>query len=433
MDRQDSVTGSLNGCFKYGGGSCIVSGAFKAYSDSGQIVLLGEQGREVIRAPSLALVDRNEATFTLFNVTIGSRFHWERTENQVFRGGLILKPRSDGKITAINETSLENYLESVISSEMNGAAPSEFLKAHAIISRSWLMTALNRKDAAKETTMAPARKIERPEEIIRWYEQEDHDLFDVCADDHCQRYQGVTKIVSGDATQSVHETSGTVLIHDGGICDARYSKACGGITEEFGTAWDIKTVPYLAGISDAAVHHPPLRTEEEARHWILSEQKAYCNVKDAGLLMKILPDFDRETKGFFRWTVAYSRTELEQILKEKSGIDFGTLKEIRPLDRGPSGRIFRLMISGSKRSIVVGKELEIRRWLSKSHLYSSAFIVTAGRNPSGEITGFVFQGAGWGHGVGLCQIGAAAMAVKGFSAAEILRHYFPGAEIRKIY
>ena len=217
------------------------------------------------------------------------------------------------------------------------------------------------------------------------------------------------------------------------ICDARYSKACGGITEDFDTAWDDKRIPYLGSISDASIPHRPIRTEEEASAWILSAPGAYCHTKDERLLEKILPDFDRETKGFFRWRIEYSRDELEEILREKSGFDFGTLQEIVPLKRGPSGRISRLKIVGSKRSIVVGKELEIRRWLSRSHLYSSAFLVTVNYGPQGEAERFTFHGAGWGHGVGLCQIGAAVMATKGFSAEQILSHYFTGVEIKKIY
>ena len=269
--------------------------------------------------------------------------------------------------------------------------------------------------------------------MIRWYDREDHDLFDVCSDDHCQRYQGITKIVSKQAEEAVRETRGMVITYQNEICDARYSKACGGITEEFDTAWDDKRVSYLTSISDAPVSHQPISTEEEASAWILSEPEVYCNTKDESLLNKILPDFDRETKSFFRWRVEYSRQELEEILRKKSGFDFGTLQEIVTLSRGPSGRISRLKIVGSKKSMVVGKELQIRRWLSRSHLYSSAFVVAVKPYPNGEVERFIFKGAGWGHGVGLCQIGAAVMATKGFSAEEILRHYFRGVEMKKIY
>jgi SpoIID/LytB domain protein len=310
---------------------------------------------------------------------------------------------------------------------MSGAAPMEFLKTHAILSRSWLLAALDRKKKTKKTSIPAGKISKRDEEVIRWYDREDHDLFDVCADDHCQRYQGIMKIISEQAEEAVRETRGMVITYQDEICDARYSKACGGITEDFDTAWDDKRVPYLTSISDASVPHQKIGTEEEASAWILSDPEAYCHTKDERLLETILPDFDRETKGFFRWTIEYSRTELEEILRQKSGFDFGTVKEIVPLRRGPSGRISRLKIVGSKMSMVVGKELEIRRWLSRTHLYSSAFLVTV------EAGRFILDGAGWGHGVGLCQIGAAVMATRGFSAEEILRHYFRGIEIQKIY
>jgi SpoIID/LytB domain protein len=421
MDRQTEVLGRLDGNFR-GNGFGPVSGQFSAKAEAGMIVLFDGAHREIVRSPSIRLTGQ---AFTLFNVTIGNRFHWERIEDQTFQGDLILRPRKDGTIAAINEIPLEDYLKSVISSEMSGAAPMEFLKTHAILSRSWLLAGLNRRKKTEETSMPKGKTAKG--EVIRWYDREDHDLFDVCADDHCQRYQGITKIISEQAAEAVGETRGRVITYQDEICDARYSKVCGGLTEEFDTAWDNKRVPYLGSISDAPVPHRPIGTEEEASRWILSDPEAYCNTKDERLLEKILPDFDRETKGFFRWTIEYSREELEEILREKSGFDFGTLQEIVPLSRGPSGRISRLKIVGSKRSMVVGKELEIRRWFSRTHLYSSAFLVTvkAGR--------FIFHGAGWGHGVGLCQIGAAVMATQGFSAEEILRHYFWGTEIKKIF
>jgi stage II sporulation protein D len=422
MDRQTEVSGRLDGSFPTNGFG-PVSGAFSAKVDAGAVVLFDDAHHEIRRSPSLRLRGHQDSSFTLFNVTIGSRFHWERKENQTFQGDLILLPRDDKTIAVINEIPLEDYLKSVISSEMSGAAPMEFLKAHAIISRSWLLAALNRKT---EEMSKSSEKI-TDEEVIRWYDREKHDLFDVCADDHCQRYQGITKIISKQAHEAVRETRGTVITYQDKICDARYSKACGGLTENFDTAWDDKRLPYLESISDAPVPHHPVRTEQEASAWILSAPDVYCNTKDERLLEKILPDFDRETKTFFRWRVEYSRSELEEILREKSGFDFGTLKEIVPITRGPSGRISRLKIIGSKRTMVVGKELEIRRWLSRSHLYSSAFIVKV------EAGRFTLHGAGWGHGVGLCQIGAAVTATKGFSAEEILRHYFRGVEIQKVY
>jgi stage II sporulation protein D len=464
LDRQHEVKGSFNGDFLVDGHGSV-SGMFAARTASGMIMLADEQNREITRSPTIRLTARNDSTFTLFSVIIGIGFHWERKEDQTFQGSLVLVCRDDGTITAINEISLEDYLQSVISSEMSADAPPEFLKTHAILSRSWLLKTLERKKqlAARgiesHLFSSPLRRQAHGEregeaprtlfvegatplrgqaqapliEIIRWYEQEDHDIFDVCADDHCQRYQGITKIISGKAGQAVLETHGQAVTYNNEVCDARYSKACGGLTEAFETAWGDVQVPYLTTISDSTVTHQPITTEEQAARWILSEPDAYCNTEDASVLDKILPGFDRETTAFFRWKVAYGREELEEILREKSGLDFGTLKTIGPLSRGPSGRIYRLRIAGSKRSIIVGKELEIRRLLSRSHLYSSAFVVTAEYDAHGDVKQFIFDGAGWGHGVGLCQIGAAVMATKGFAAGDILGHYFPGTEVRKIY
>jgi stage II sporulation protein D len=432
MDGETEVSGRLDGIF-FENRSIRLSGRFSAKVAAGMIVLMDEAHREIARSRSIRLTPGpvstprpgSGQTFTLSHVTIGARFHWERKEAQTFQGDLILRLGRGETVAVINEIPLEDYLTSVISSEMSGGAPIEFLKAHAILSRSWLLAALDRKEKGQDGA-PPSRGIPQGE-VMRWFDRGDHDLFDVCSDDHCQRYQGIMKTGSTRAREAVRETLGRVITYHDTICDARYSKACGGITEEFNTAWEDKRVPYLASIPDAPVHHPPIGTEEEASAWVLSDPEAYCNTNDRDLLQNILPDVNRETEGFFRWTVAYSRTELEEIVREKSGFDFGMLRQIVPLHRGPSGRIFRLRIVGSKRSMVVGKELEIRRWLSRSHLYSSAFVVTM----EGERV--IFHGAGWGHGVGLCQIGAAAMATRGFSAEEILKHYFRGTEIKKIY
>jgi stage II sporulation protein D len=433
MDRQALIAGRLDGPF-YDRGAVPLSGPFWAKATPGDVMVNDAEGREIARSPSIKLIAGEASTFTLFHVTIGNRFHWERAEDQTFQGSLILKPRDDGTLAVINEILLERYLKSVISSEMSSSAPMEFLKAHAILSRSWLLAALAAKNRTPHTATPPAQGAGSGDDFVTcWYDREDHDIFDVCADDHCQRYQGITKILSAQAGEAVGQTRGVVITYDDNICDARYSKACGGITENFETAWGDRPVPYLVSLSDSGIHHSPIRTEEDAAHWILSEPEAYCNTKDSTVLDTILPDFDRETKGFFRWTIAYSREELEEIVREKSGIDFGLLKEIVPLRRGPSGRIWRLKIVGSKRSVVVGKELEIRRWLSRSHLYSSAFIVETLRGSDGEVGRFILHGAGWGHGVGLCQIGAAVMAAGGFSAEQILHHYFRGTDIRTIY
>ncbi|MGZ3614637.1 MAG: SpoIID/LytB domain-containing protein [Thermodesulfobacteriota bacterium] len=423
IDGQTELTGHLEGNFRVNA-SGLVSGRFSARREGEMIILADGADHEVIRSTPVRLTAQKDSTFELSNVIIGNRFHWERKEDQVYQGDLVLHLREDGTICAINEISLENYLKSVISSEMSAEAPIEFLKAHAILSRSWLLAGLDRRKGEKTSV---GKNIQEKGEVIRWYDREDHDLFDVCSDDHCQRYHGITKVISQHAEEAIRKTNGTVMTYRNEICDARYSKACGGITENFETAWNDKRVPYLRSTSDASTSHHPIGTEEEATAWILSKPDAYCNTKDAHLLERILPEVDRETKDFFRWEVEYSRKELEEILQKQTGFDFGELTEIVPISRGPSARISRLRIVGSKKSMVVGKELEIRRCLSDTHLYSSAFIVRL------EADRVVFHGAGWGHGVGLCQIGAAVLATQGFSAEEILKHYFRGVEIRKIY
>jgi len=426
MDREREVSGCLNGVF-LGDGFGPFSGPFTARAAGGIVELTDSAGMNAARLPLIRLEAETGSTFTLSSVTVGNRFHWERKEDQTFAGDLVLRPHGDGTLTAVNEIPLEDYLACVIASEMNDAAPPEFLKAHAILSRSWLLASLDRKQSSGKT--AAVRAGDPPGTFIRWYDREDHDLFDVCADDHCQRYQGIDRLSSQNPRRAVRDTEGLCLTFGGEICDARYSKACGGLTEDFGTAWEDRDVPYLKSVPDARTPYRPIRTEEEAAGWFLSRPDAYCNTNDENLLRRILPLTDRETTDFFRWTVEYAAGELEEILREKSGLDFGALREVIPLRRGPSGRISKLKIAGSRKSVIVGKELEIRRWLSRSHLLSSAFTV----RKKEEAGGFVFHGAGWGHGVGLCQIGAAVMADRGFPAAFILKHYFRGAGIQKIY
>ena len=403
---------------------------FAVTLEDGSLVMRIAGEKMIARGAEIRCVLTSGECFLLREVTIGVKFHWERKEDQRFEGNLRLVGRADGTVTAINEISVEEYLKSVISSEMSAEAPVELLKAHAITSRSWLVAMLER---AKTTTSATPTGWKTPAEIIRWYTREDHDIYDVCADDHCQRYQGVTKIISPAVNDVVEQTRGVFLVYGGEICDARFYKACGGLTEEFRSSWEETDVPYLQTVADSPTHYPPVRTEQDAEQWILSRPEAYCNTEDPLILSQILPSFDQETTDFFRWKVEYERKELEELLYQKSGIDFGTLLDLVPIQRGPSGRIVRLKVVGTKASIVVGKDLEIRRWLSPSHLYSSAFLVRAERDSAGIPSRFVLHGAGWGHGVGLCQIGAAIMAVKGIRADEIVRHYFPGAVLQKIY
>ncbi len=432
LQRCREVNGSFNGPFLVNDDRRI-DGGFNGHVEDGRIVLSGTAAKEICRQKKIRCTPLNDSTFTLFDVTIGADFHWERKQEQTFRGDLTLILDKDGTLVAINEIMLEDYLSSVISSEMSAEAPPEFLKAHAIIARSWLMATLRRARKAKRANKAVPGAERQTDELIRWYDRVDHVLFDVCADDHCQRYQGITPLMSGNAGNAVDITRGIFLVYNNNICDARYHKACGGMTENFKNTWENTPVPYLTSVSDSAIVHKPIRMEAEAEQWIISRPDAYCNTTDGNILRRILPSFDQETTDFFRWKVVHTRTELEEIIGEKSGMDFGSIRNLIPVERGPSGRIIRLKIEGSGKVLTIGKELEIRRWLSRSHLYSSAFVVSAEYDASGFPNRFILRGAGWGHGVGLCQIGAAVMATKGFPAESILQHYFRGAELKKFY
>ena len=418
---------ALNGRFLSPDG-CEMEGPLNVSADHGQISLYDSSGKQILRQKEILLVPKGKAFFTVSDVKIGIDFHWQRTQEQSFHGDLFLSAGSDSSFNLFNKILLEDYLESVISSEMSATAPLEFLKAQAIVARSWLVTMLKKKKSARHL---PKSKDEN--EIVVWQDVNDHKGFDVCADDHCQRYQGITRIISENVHKAIESTRGNFLVHNGEICDARYSKSCGGQTEVFASAWEDRNYDYLINVSDDVGRRSPVRTEGDAIRWLAGRPGAYCNTTDKNLLSMILPAFDQETPDFYRWRVEYSRKELEEIIKKKSGIDFGNLRNIEPLERGPSGRISRLKIKGSKKTLIVGKELEIRRWLSPSHLLSSAFIVSTERNADGEINYFILQGGGWGHGVGLCQIGAAVMASKGFKVDEILAHYFTGAQIKKLY
>jgi stage II sporulation protein D len=432
MERRREVRGTFNGSFHIHDG-CLIAGDFHALVEMDGVILFDKTGSQIARQKEIRCLPLSGSTFTLFDVTIGIHFHWERKQEQTFRGILRLMSDDKGTLIAINEIFMEDYLTSVISSEMNAEAPLEFLKAHAITSRSWLVRMLQllwQAGAPDKRESAPTRYAD---ETIRWYGREDHRFFDVCADDHCQRYQGITRLISENAREAVHATRGVFLIHKNDICDARYHKACGGLTDNFENVWEDIPVPYLTSVSDSALFHKPIDTELEAEHWIRTEPEAYCNTQEGSLLTQILPAFDQETWDFFRWTVIYGRSELEEIIREKSGLDFGDLLKLTPVERGPSGRIVRLKIEGSKKTAIVGKELEIRRLLSRSHLYSSAFVVSEERDASGLPTCFILHGAGWGHGIGLCQIGAAVMATKGYSAEDILKHYFRETRLQKLY
>ncbi|MBN1472700.1 MAG: SpoIID/LytB domain-containing protein [Syntrophaceae bacterium] len=432
LEGRQHIRGELNGLFIIEGYGTY-SGIFTAESSGSEIILKNAFGKEIIRKNALDFLSSGKGDFNLFNVAIGIHFHWERSESQTFRGDLMLTASDDGMMTAVNIISLEDYLVSVISSEMSSEAPLEFLKAHAVMSRSWLGAMLARKDFKNAMVSDDGVVSNGEDEHIRWYDTEEHHDFDVCADDHCQRYQGIMKSSSGSAADACRATRGIFLIYDNRICDARYHKCCGGLTDNFENTWENVSIPYLTSVSDAEINHHPILNETDARKWIMSDAEAFCNTKDQDILRKILPAFDQETTDFFRWRFEYSRQELEDIILSKSAIDFGTLLNLTPVERGPSSRIIRLKIEGSARSVIIGKELEIRRCLSRTHLYSSAFIVAVKRERGGKPDRFIFQGAGWGHGVGLCQIGAAVMAEKGYKAEDILHQYFRGAQLKKLY
>ena len=428
IDGRNRINVEFLGEFAVGDDSSV-EGDFSA-SVQGQSIVMADRHQKVIaRGDTIVCKQRKNSRFRLKEVVIGSGFHWQQNQDQVFDGDLMFLAREDGTLTAVNNISLEQYLSSVISSEMNAVAPQEFLKAHAITSRSWLIAMLDRKVNRGATA---ARTLEKENELIRWYDREDHDLYDVCADDHCQRYQGITGITD-PVRNAVEETRGECLLYGDRVCDARFSKCCGGLTERFETCWEDVHVPYLQSVSDSIQRYNPITDESDAKEWIRSSPEAYCNTADKVLLGRILPSFDQKTRDFFRWKVVYKREDLGDLLREKSGFDFGTLQHLVSVERGPSGRISKLKIEGSRKTIIVGKELEIRRWLSKTHLYSSAFVVETVPMGAGVPERFILHGAGWGHGVGLCQIGAAVMATKGFNAGQILKHYFRGTALKKLY
>ena len=378
-----------------------------------------------------------DASFSLSDVTIGVNFHWERKETQTFLGTLRFVVESD-KIVAINELPVEKYLESVISSEMSATSSLELLKAHAVISRSWLLAQMKKRREVAESGNNFFSFTKKEDTLIRWYDREDHTLFDVCADDHCQRYQGITKETSPHVAEAIRQTKGQILMDGDEICDARFSKCCGGITEEFQYCWEDTPKTYLTAVRDIAlgVEHtlPNLTNEEEAEKWIRFNPPAFCNTQDKKILSEVLNDYDQETVNFYRWKETLSQEKLQQLIADKLKMDLGAILDMKAVERGKSGRISKLQIIGTEKIFTIGKELEIRRTLSDSHLLSSAFVVDKyDKDKQGVPQRFELIGAGWGHGVGLCQIGAAVMGEQGYHYDAILLHYYQGAEIKKLY
>ena len=398
----EEISFSLNNSYMAKGTS--ITGVQQVSFSEGGILWNGNRYQELRFIP-----EHNDASFSIHDVTIGVNFHWERKETQTFQGVLHLVVEAE-KICAINELPVEQYLVSVISSEMKATSSLEFLKAHAVISRSWLLAQMERRRQQGQRENGFFSFIKKDDELIRWYDRDDHTIFDVCADDHCQRYQGITKANNIHVEQAVRATRGQILMYEDEICDARFSKCCGGITEEFQYCWENTPKPYLVSVRD-----------------VIGGGDPFCKTRDKRILRQVLNDYDQETSDFYRWTVSYTEEELRTIIEKRLKMSFGKILDLIPLERGKSGRIWKLKIVGEERSFTIGKELEIRRALSETHLYSSAFEVTK------ENGRFVLQGSGWGHGVGLCQIGAAVMGERGYHYDEILLHYYHHAEIKKIY
>lgn len=420
----------LNGTFRSSTGKSH-KGRQVAFWRRGEIIFDGDKLDELILIPS-----SNQDSFDLRNVAIGIGFHWERKENQRFGGSLKLIVE-DKRITAINQITVEDYLTSVISSEMSATASEELLKAHAVISRSWLLNPiLNPVKIMNAKTLRATSKPNNSKHII-WYERGTHTHFDVCADDHCQRYQGITRSSAVAVKKAIAATRGEVLMFNDRICDARFSKSCGGASETFENCWVPEYYPYLTKVMDNATEQEgyelDLTVEANAEKWIRQSPEAFCNTTDKAILSQVLNNYDQETTDFFRWKVEYTQTELSEIIARRSGIEFGQIVNLIPWKRGKSSRIIKLKIIGTKQKVIIGKELEIRKWLSDSHLYSSAFVVDKSEIVDGIPQHFTLTGAGWGHGVGLCQIGAAVMGEKGYKYEEILKHYFKGAELKWIY
>lgn len=419
-DRQ--IKFEFIGAFSCNGMNC--DGLHTLFYDDGKIVWNGECYERLLFVP----VGKN-VHFVLYDVVIGVGFHWQRKENQTF-GGELLFIVEDTAVRAVNRIAVEDYLVSVISSEMSATSSPELLKAHTVISRSWLYAQLQRHGKCRISV----QERQTDEETLRWYDRDDHQLFDLCADDHCQRYQGLTRAMNPNVRLAVRETANLVLKYHGEVCDARFSKCCGGMTERFSACWEDEDKEYLQAFRDNAGKSDfrNLTDEDEARRWIEDVPDAFCANVNRNIVSQILNGYDCETNDFYRWTVRYTQCELSKLVAVRSGMNFGTVLDLQPVERAASGRLVKLRIVGSELTHTVGKELEIRRWLSASHLYSSAFVVDKEfDNDTGEVV-FVLKGAGWGHGVGLCQIGAAVMGEKGYNYKDILAHYYPGASIEPI-
>ena len=431
LDQCEAVRIHLQGPYQDLSGHLLPAGEIYVDCHAGVLGCKGVWNGEA-RELNLAPTHSESCQFSL-EATIGINFHWQQRETQSFRGSLQLLPKPDNRLTVVNRVWLETYLTSVVCSEMKASSPQEFIKAHAIISRSWLLAQLATRDSADPVDDQKQKDIEG--ELIRWTEREAHQDFDVCADDHCQRYQGTARINAPGVVAAIRQTRGEVLTYDGRPCDARFSKNCGGIIEEYQTAWGNMAVPYLIALRDShgKDRSPPALVNDRAmRAFLQNPPPAYCDCTDRSVLRCVLNDYDLATDGFFRWQVRLPASEATRLVNQKLATDLGRLLNLEPVERGPSGRLKRLRLVGEQGSLVIGKELEIRRVLSDTHLYSSAFVVDV-EGYSQRPDAFLLTGAGWGHGVGLCQIGAAVMAHQGAGYREILEHYYPGTQVEHPY
>jgi len=422
LENTEKIRFHLSGQYDFNG-SYLPAGQYEARPENNLLQIQNCQGRKIAALSEINLIpEKPDICFiTVCDIPIGKHFHWHRMQEHSFKGTLQLKSLQPGTVTLINKIPLEWYLESVICSEMSSTSPVEFLKAHSVISRSWTLAQINKKKAAGSTNP----------ENTSWTDANLHKHFDLCSDDHCQRYHG-TRSINPELQKIIQETFGRVLTCEEKICDTRFSKCCGGITEQFSTCWQDHDFDYLQPVMDlkgsGTDSLQQITDEVSAKKFILSKPDAFCNIENKpDILNLILPGFDQETENFFRWEFSVTKQDLRKIISEKTGTDFGEIQKITPLARGASGRIYRLKISGTRNERIFGKELEIRRILSPTHLYSSAFVT----QNTGD--GFMFSGAGWGHGVGLCQIGAAHMAIRGYDYKQILEHYFRGAHVETIY
>ncbi|PKL90109.1 MAG: amidase [Ignavibacteriae bacterium HGW-Ignavibacteriae-2] len=435
--HSDKINFDLFGDYTLNDQKVKFKGRYSATLENGRIFISDAKLKFEIKNGSTFNSDEVETNmFLLRDVLIGIDFHWQKKENQRFMGSLQFVIEND-LLAAVNIIPVEHYLTSVISSEMSATSSPELLKAHAIISRSWVLAQIKKGQQIKKSDSLYLSKAENEEEMIRWYDREDHTLYDVCADDHCQRYQGITRLYAHNAQSAVENTKGLVLMYNDKICDARFSKSCGGVSEAFENVWEPVKHPYLQSVIDYKFepegYELDLKDNRTAAKWIKNSPHAFCNTNDQKILKQVLVEYDQKTKDFYRWKVEYTQEEISALINTKSGYDFGNIIDLIPVERGESGRLIKLKIVGSKKTFIIGKELEIRRILSKTHLYSSAFIVEKKDIKDGIPEKFIINGAGWGHGVGLCQIGAAVMGELGYSFDAILLHYFKGAVIKKYY